>query len=113
MKKKTTEEMMQDFLDKGGKIEKIPSIPYTPNYKVSSTTKKVPELKTLVEGELLYGVKKKVNKKSKAPDYSGIDMNLIPEHIKKLIKYSNKEQNQNKEEKDETNKDSRSSKADN
>ena len=85
---KTTDELLKEFLAKGGKIEKIPSEPYEPMRKVSSTAKKIPELKTLAEGELLYGERKKSSKKLKKPDYSGIKMDLIPDHIKKLINFS-------------------------
>ena len=102
---------MKEFLNNGGKITKVPAVPYEINDKVTSTTKSVPELKTLAEGELLYGEKKKVNKKKKTPDYSNIDMSLIPDHIKSLIKLTNN--NQNKGSIDETNKDLRGSKADN
>lgn len=100
---KTTEQLLKEFLAKGGRIRKIPAEPFDNEQKVSSTAKTVPELKTLAEGELLYGVKKKVKTKTKKPDYSGIDMDLIPDNIKKLINY--KEQtdvNQNKEESNET-----------
>lgn len=101
--KKTTEELLEEFLANGGKIQKIPSVPYEQDHKIGSTSKKIPEIKTLAEGELLYGEKKKVRKKKKEPDYSGINMDLIPEHIKNLINYSDKESdaNQNKEESNE------------
>lgn len=92
MKEKTTEELMKEFLAKGGKIEKLPAAPYEVSYKVSSTTKSVPELKTLAEGELLYGAKSKSRKKTKKADYSNINMDLIPDHIKTLLKYNNKEE---------------------
>ena len=113
MKEKTTEELLQEFLDKGGEIQKIPAEPYEHSTKVGSTIKKVPQLKTLAEGELLYGERKKSKKKKKVPDYSGIKMDLIPDHIKKLINYSGEElkTNTDKEETHETDKDSRSSEA--
>lgn len=103
MKQKTTDELLKEFLANGGKIQKIPAVPYEHDERVSSTAKKVPEIKTLAEGELLYGEKKKVKKKKKKPDYSGINMDLIPEHIKSLINYSDEksENNQNKEESNE------------
>ena len=84
---KTNEELLKEFLANGGKIQKIPTEPYEYKAKVGSTVKKVPELKTLAQGELLYGKKKKVTKKVKTPDYSDIDMELIPDYIKKLINY--------------------------
>ena len=85
---KTTNELIEDFLANGGEIKKIPPEPYEVNNKVSSTAKKIPELKTLAEGEFLYGEKKKVRKKKTKPDYSEINMDLIPEHNKKLINYT-------------------------
>lgn len=101
--KKTTEELLEEFLANGGKIQKIPAVPYEQDHKIGSTSKKIPEIKTLAEGELLYGEKKKVKRKKKEPDYSGINMDLIPEHIKKLLNYSDEESeaNQNKEESNE------------
>lgn len=113
---KTTEELMEEFLANGGEIQKIPAVPYEQNHKISSTIKKVPELKTLSEGANLYGEKKKPKvRKKKKPDYSKINMDLIPDNIKSLINYSDErsEPNQNKEEIDETDKNSRSSEAGN
>lgn len=106
--KKTTEQLLEEFLANGGEIQKIPAVPYEENHRVGSTSKKVPELKTLAEGEVLYGEKKKVRKKKKDPDYSGINMDLIPDHIKKLLNYSDEgsEANQNKEESNEADKNS-------
>lgn len=114
MKEKTTEELINEFLAKGGKIEKLPAVPYEVSYKVSSTTKSAPELKTLAEGELLYGAKSKSRKKKKKVDYSNINMELIPDHIKSLLKYDKKEEELTKPNNGghiETNKNSRSSKA--
>jgi len=102
---KTNKELLEEFLAKGGKIQKIPTVPYEKTHAIGSTAKKVPELKTLAEGELLYGENRKLKKKKKKPDYSDINMDLIPNHIKKLINYNKKE------DKIETNKDSRSSEA--
>lgn len=105
--KKTTEELMEEFLAKGGKIQKLPTVPYEADHKVSSTVKKVPELKTLPQGEFLYGeVRKSKRKKVKNPDYTDIDMSLIPDHIKKLINYSDDTSEQNKEETNEADKNS-------
>lgn len=112
---KSTDELMEEFLASGGEIQKIPAEPYEYSTKVGSTAKKIPELKTLVEGEILYGERKKSKKKIKKPDYSGINMDLIPNHIKSLINFSDieSETNQNKEETHEANKNSRSSEASN
>ncbi len=114
MKQKTTEEMLEEFFAKGGKVEKIPTVPQETHNKVNSTTKKIPELKTLVEGGFLYGEKKKSKKKKKVPDYSSINMDLIPENIKKLINYSEDKAEANKTMEDtlEANKNTRSFEAD-
>ena len=85
---KNNSQLLEEFLAKGGEIQKIPTVPHETKNTVNSTTKKVPELKTLAEGELLYGKSKKTRpKKVKKPDFSGINMDLIPEHIKSLINY--------------------------
>jgi len=83
---KSNEELIQEFLDKGGEIEKLDEIKYEHRHVVGSTTKKVPQLKTLPEAELLYGRKQVKKKKVKKPDYTNINMDLIPEHLKKLLK---------------------------
>jgi len=115
MKEKTTEQLIKEFIAKGGKIQKLPTVDYEMSYKVKSTAKSVPELKTLSEGELLYGAQKRTNKKTKQPDYSSINMDLIPDNIKKLLKYNNddKSDKQNNGGQVETNKNIRGSEANN
>lgn len=85
---KTTEELIKEFLDNGGKIEKLPPVEIEEKNLVGSS-KKVPELKTLSEAELLYGKKQVKRKSAKKPDLSDINMDLIPDHIKKLLESSN------------------------
>jgi len=86
--KKTTEELIQEFLDNGGVIEKITSIDVDRKYTITSTTKKTPELISLAEGELMFGETQKRTKKVKEPDFSGINLDLIPEHLHNIIKKS-------------------------
>lgn len=82
---KTTEELIQEFLDNGGEIEKLDYVdPETKNI-VGSTVKKVPQLMTLAEGEHMFGKKQKRRKKIKKQDFSGIDLSLIPEHLHHII----------------------------
>ena len=83
---KTTDELIEEFLAKGGVIEKLESIEPEWNRRVGSTTKKVPELMTLAEGELMFGKKQKRTHKIKVPDYSGINLDLIPKHLHDFIK---------------------------
>lgn len=84
---KTTEELIKEFLDNGGKIEKLPPVEVDDKQVISSISpSKVPELMTLAEGEQMFGKKQKRKKKKKEPDYSGIDMSLIPEHLHEFIK---------------------------
>ena len=83
---KSDEELIKEYLDNGGEVEQLPPIvEEKTNNPVGNVTKKIPNIKTLPEGEFLYGRKQKKRKKKK-PDYSGIDMNHIPEHIKKKLK---------------------------
>lgn len=107
---KTTEELIEEFLAKGGKIEKLPPQEVEDTRKVGATTKKVPNLKTLPEAELLFGKKQVKRKKEKKPDYSNINMDLIPDHIKELLKVDETLSNNTKEERLETDQNSRSTK---
>lgn len=78
-------ETIEEFLARGGQIEKLDIGGELKNKPVGSVTKKQTNLMTLAEGELLYGEKGKRNKKVKVPDYSGINFDLIPEHLRKII----------------------------
>ena len=84
-KEKTHEEILEEFIAKGGIVEKIPYVEPKENRMIGSFSKKAPELLTLEEAELLYGQKQEKKKTIKKPDLSGIDMNLIPEHLRKLF----------------------------
>jgi len=83
---KTTEELIQEFIDNGGQIEKLPPVEVEDKQTMSPMTKSVPQIMTLPEAELMYGKKQVKKKKEKKPDYSNINMDLIPDHLKKLLK---------------------------
>jgi len=77
--------LIEEFLMKGGVVEKLPA-GASPKYSnIGTTTKKILNLKTLPEAELLY-CKKRVKKKNKKKiDTSNINLDLIPDYLKKLI----------------------------
>lgn len=74
---------IDNFLNKGGVIETLPYIGPS-SEKTVGTCKKIPELKTLSEAELLYS-KKKIKKTTKKIDLEGIDMSVIPDSLKELL----------------------------
>lgn len=78
-------ESVEEFLARGGKIEKLEDLSVIKDKPVGSVSKQKPQIMSLAEGELLYGEKGKRNKKVKEPDYSGINFDLIPENLRKLI----------------------------
>jgi len=83
---KTDNELIEEFLANGGEVERLETI--EPEYKsvIGSTVKKVPELMTLKEGELMFGEKQKRRKKKKKElDFSKIDLDLIPEHLHDIV----------------------------
>lgn len=83
---KTTEQLIEEFLANGGKIEKIPYVDPDNRETIGSTTKKVPQIMTLAEGEEMFGKKQQRKKKEKQEDFTGIDLDLIPEHLHHIIK---------------------------
>lgn len=82
---KTTEELIQEFLDNGGEIEKLDPIEEEHKQTIGSTTKKTPELMTLPDGADMFGERRKRRKKKKqeAPE---INKDLIPEHLHHILK---------------------------
>ena len=86
--KKSTEELIKEFLAKGGEIEILDPIVPEDNRKVRSTQKKVPELMTLPQAEHMFGKKQVKKKKKKEPDFSNINIDLIPEHLRGIMKQS-------------------------
>jgi hypothetical protein len=83
---KTTEELIKEFLDKGGEIEILEPMIVAENRKVRSIQKKVPELMTLPQAEHMFGKKQVKKKKIKEPDFSNINIDLIPEHLRGIMK---------------------------
>jgi hypothetical protein len=81
---KTHEEMIKEFFDKGGKVEILPTNIQEKPRLIGSLTKKVPKLMTLSEGEEMFGEVPE-RQKNKKIDVSNVDMNALPEHIKRLI----------------------------
>lgn len=104
---KTTQQLIDEFLANGGTIEKLEPIEQEERHVVRSTVKKTPELMTLDEAEHMFGKKQVKKKKAKVPDFSNININLIPEHLRGIIKQTAT----TKEELIETDKNSRSTKA--
>lgn len=92
---KSTEELIKEFLEKGGQIEKVDYVEPVSKAIVGSTNKGPPNLMTLAEAEELYGIKQNREKKKKVPDYSGIDLSLIPEHLHKFITQPAQQENNN------------------
>lgn len=79
-------ETIEEFLARGGQIEKVDNPTFVKPKIIGSVTKKQTSLMTLAEGELFFGEKGKRTKKVKETDYSGINFDLIPEHLKNIIK---------------------------
>ena len=104
---KSIEELLEEFLDNGGEIEVVPPEETEDKQTIGSTTKKPPQIMTLPEGEFMFGKKQKKRKKAKKPDFSKINLDLIPDHLKKLLKINENK----KEEQVETNKNTRSASA--
>lgn len=82
---KTDQELIEEFLARGGQIEKIENIEHVQKNTVGSINKKIPTLMTLAEGEDMFGEKNDREKKEKEPDYSDINISLIPEHLHKFL----------------------------
>lgn len=88
---KTNEELINEFLANGGEIEKVDSIPLKSKTNVGSICKKTTNLMTLSEGEELFGEKQDRVKKEKEADFSDINIDLIPEHLRKFMTVKTKE----------------------
>lgn len=81
---KTTEELIQEFLDNGGEIEKLDPIEPDQGKTVSSTSSNgQPDLMTLPEGADMFGEKRKRRKKKQSAQ--NIDKELIPEHLHHIL----------------------------
>jgi hypothetical protein len=80
-------ETIEEFLARGGKIEKLPYVPiYTEEKVIHSTTREMPNILTLDEGAMYYAEKiKRPTKKKYKLDLSNIDLKkLNPDLVKKL-----------------------------
>lgn len=82
---KTNEQLIQEFLDKGGEIEKLDYVDPETKQTIGSTTKKVPQIMTLAEGADMYGEKQKRRKTTKKSILPNIDLDLIPEHLHDIV----------------------------
>lgn len=82
---KTDKELIEEFLQRGGEVQKLDTIEYDKSAVIGSTSKKVPNLMTLGEGEEMFGEKQDRVKKEKEVDFSNINVDLIPEHLRKFM----------------------------
>ena len=85
---KSTDELIKEFLEKGGEVEVIPYNEPIIKRTIGNLTKGPPNLLTLPEAEELFGVKQNRVQKKKEPNFDGIDLSLIPEHLHKFISKS-------------------------
>jgi uncharacterized protein with von Willebrand factor type A (vWA) domain len=83
---KSNEKLIEEFLKNGGEVQKLETIEPKSKTNVGSVSKKTQQLMTLSEGEELFGEKKPEREvKEKEVDYSGINIDLIPEHLRKFM----------------------------
>jgi len=82
---KTIEQLVAEFLARGGEIEILPASENTTSNPMASTARQAVTLLSLEEAELLYGEKVERKTKAKKPDFANINMSLIPDHLKKYI----------------------------
>lgn len=78
-------ETVEQFLARGGQIEKHDLAGEVKDKPIGSVTKQKTQIMSLAEGELMFGEKGKRAKKVKAPDYSNINFDLIPESLRKIL----------------------------
>lgn len=84
MIKKT--ETIAEFLARGGKITVIPPrMPESKESNVKPTTTGPANIITYAEADQFYGQKTVRKKKEKKIDLSKIDMNNVPEDLKKIL----------------------------
>jgi len=82
---KSNEELIKEFLDKGGKIEVVPTAENNSSSIVGRLTKQVVSLFSLEEADLLFGEKVERQNKAKRIDINNINLELIPDHLKKIL----------------------------
>lgn len=83
---KTTKQYIEEFLAKGGKITKCEPGPM-PQRKVTmnSTSAGPAKIMSLQEGDLYYGEKITRAKKRKTVDLTDINMDIIPDELRKKL----------------------------
>ena len=86
-----SDETTEEYLACGGKIEKLDMGGQLKNKPVGSVTKKQVNIMTLAEGELYFAEKSIRSKKVKVTDYSDINFDLIPTHLRELMKLGKEE----------------------
>ena len=85
MKNEKNQKAIEKFLSDGGVIEKLETVENTYKPVIRGAMSRAPDLKTLSEGANLYGKKIKRKRKVKVPDFSNINVELIPEHLRNII----------------------------
>lgn len=76
-------ESLQDFLERGGKIEKLdPVEPEEKEVTVRKTTTGPATIYNLTEGELLFSEKRKKRKKKQKPKYSDKEFEKIMKDLR-------------------------------
>jgi len=94
-------ETLKEFLDRGGKINKVNSNPITEDTKqvVKQSTKGVPTLLEYSDADLYYGTKPSKTKTSVKSIKAKIDISALPEELRK--KFFNVEGQEEETESDE------------
>lgn len=87
--KNLKKETVEEFLARGGEIQRVPyEAPDDINH-VRSTVQKVAEPMSLLEGALLFSEKIRRKKKKKEP-LAGIDISALPEGLLEKLKLDSK-----------------------
>lgn len=81
-------ETIKEFLARGGQIQKVPAkVPEDTDYTVKAQTSGPPVLMSLSDGEHFFSEKKKSRVKKKAKiNLSKVDMELVPESLRAMLK---------------------------
>lgn len=77
--------LYEEYLAGGGNVEVFEPGQRDSKVSVGSISKKSTELMTLEEGALLYTKKQTRPRKVKVPDFSKINIELIPEHLRHIL----------------------------
>lgn len=86
-KKKAKVESLEEFLARGGKVERVESEQLEEDANIMRPTiMGPPDLYTLDEAQHFFGVKKKkAPKKNVKPDFSDIDRSVIPKGLQHIF----------------------------